>query len=82
LVLEPSRGGGFLPLSCTDGTRPTGPDSSWLSGCRFIYHVEVADPSSFIAMARAVSGLIAGTTLQIDETGTLTRSPVHSDACP
>jgi hypothetical protein len=37
---------------------------------------------TFIATARAVSGLIAGTTLQIDETGTLTRSPVYSDACP
>jgi hypothetical protein len=73
---------GFLPLSCTDGTRPTGPDSSWLGGCRFIYRVEVTSPTSFIATARAVSGLIAGTTLQIDQTGTLTRSPVYSDACP
>lgn len=72
---------GFLPLSCTDGTRPAGPDSSWLGGCRFIYRVEVTGPTSFIATARAVSGLIAGTTLQIDETGSLTRSPVHSDAC-
>ncbi|PTL80252.1 hypothetical protein [Vitiosangium sp. GDMCC 1.1324] len=73
---------GFLPLSCTDGTRPSGPDSSWLGGCRFIYHVQVTGPSSFIATARAVSGRVAGTTLQIDETGTLTRTPVYSDACP
>ncbi|WNG57641.1 hypothetical protein F0U59_24930 [Archangium gephyra] len=73
---------GFLPLSCTDGTRPTGPDSSWLGGCRFIYHVEVTSPSTFIATARAVSGPIAGTTFQIDETGTRTYSPVRSAACP
>ncbi|MFY0567616.1 hypothetical protein ACN28E_27840 [Archangium lansingense] len=73
---------GFLPLSCTDGTRPVGPDSSWLGGCRFIYQVEVTSPSSFIATARAVSGLIAGTTLRMDETGTLTRSPAYSDTCP
>jgi hypothetical protein len=73
---------GFRPMSCTEGTRPTGPDSSWLGGCRFIYHVELTGPSSFIATARAVSGPIAGTTFQLDETGTLTHSPVHSGACP
>jgi hypothetical protein len=72
---------GFLPLSCTDGTRPLGPDSSWMGGCRFIYRVEVTGPSSFIATARAVSGLIEGTTIKIDETGTLTLTPVHASAC-
>jgi len=73
---------GFLPLSCTDGTRPSGPDSSWVGGCRFIYRVEVTGPFSFIATARAVSGLIAGTTIRIDETGTLTLTPVHDSTCP
>ncbi|OJH36476.1 hypothetical protein BON30_32460 [Cystobacter ferrugineus] len=73
---------GFSPLGCTDGTRPSGPDSWWVGGCRFIYHVEVTGPFSFIATARAVSGLVAGMTLRIDETGTLTRTPAPSGACP
>lgn len=64
---------GFLPFGCTDGTRPTGPDSTWLGGCRFIYHVELT-PSGFLATARAVSGHIAGTLLKIDEQGSLTTS--------
>ncbi|QRO02238.1 hypothetical protein JRI60_26075 [Archangium violaceum] len=72
---------GFLPLGCTDGTRPSGPDSSWVGGCRFIYRVEVTGPFSFTATARAVSGLIEGTTIRIDETGTLTLTPVHSSTC-
>ncbi|WNG31134.1 hypothetical protein F0U62_49320 [Cystobacter fuscus] len=73
---------GFLPLTCSDGTRPSGPDSSWVGGCRFIYQVEVTGPFSFIATARAVSGLVAGMTLRIDETGTLTRTPAPSGECP
>ncbi|QRK10102.1 hypothetical protein JQX13_08395 [Archangium violaceum] len=47
----------LLPMSCTDGTRPVGPDNSWLGGCRFIYHVELT-ASGFTATARAVSRLI------------------------
>ncbi|EPX63899.1 hypothetical protein D187_005029 [Cystobacter fuscus DSM 2262] len=73
---------GFAPLGCTDGTRPSGPDSSWVGGCRFIYQVEVTGPFSFIATARAVSGVISGMTLRMDETGTLTRAPAPSGACP
>ncbi|WNG21596.1 hypothetical protein [Cystobacter fuscus] len=73
---------GFQPRNCMDGTRPSGPDSSWLGGCRFIYQVEVTGPSSFVATARAVSGVISGMTLRIDETGTLTRTPAPSGACP
>ncbi|WP_157759106.1 hypothetical protein [Cystobacter fuscus] len=73
---------GFAPLGCTDGTRPSGPDSSWVGGCRFIYQVGVTGPRSFIATARAVSGVISGLTPRIDETGTLTRTPAPSGACP
>ncbi|MFY0582297.1 hypothetical protein ACN28S_55675 [Cystobacter fuscus] len=73
---------GFQPMRCMDGTRPSGPDSSWVGGCRFIYQVEVTGPRSFIATARAVSGVISGMTLRIDETGTLTRTPPPSGACP
>ncbi|PTL80955.1 hypothetical protein DAT35_26890 [Vitiosangium sp. GDMCC 1.1324] len=71
---------GFVPMGCTDGTRPTGPDSSWKGGCRFIYRVEVT-PTGFIATARAVSGLAAGTTMKIDETGTTTITPVPFSDC-
>jgi hypothetical protein len=75
---------GFLPMGCTNGTRAAVPDSSWMGGCRFIYRVELSGtgPSGkFTATARAVSGPIAGTTMKIDQTGVLTISPVHVDAC-
>ncbi|QRK06383.1 hypothetical protein JQX13_40810 [Archangium violaceum] len=66
---------GFAPLSCTDGTNAPVPDSTWVGGCRFIYHVDLT-PSGFIATARAVSGVIAGTTMKIDETGSVSISSI------
>ncbi len=52
--------------------------------CRFIYRVEVTGTGPgmhFTATARAISGPIAGTTMKIDQTGVLTISPMHVDAC-
>lgn len=67
---------GFVPMSCTDGSRPALPDSTWgAAGCRFIYRVDVT-PSGFVATARAVSGAISGTTLKIDQDGALTISSI------
>lgn len=64
---------GFLPDGCTTGARPRGPDSSWLGGCRFIYHVDLT-ATGFTATARAISGTIEGTQLAMDEWGRLTVS--------
>jgi hypothetical protein len=67
---------GFLPESCSDGTRPAVQEEGGVAGCRFVYSVTVTGPYSFIATARGVSGTVAGTLLRVDEAGrlTLTRS--------
>lgn len=63
---------GFLPESCSDGTRPPVWEEGGVAGCRFVYSVTVTGPTSFIAVARGVSGTVAGTVLRVDETGRLT----------
>jgi hypothetical protein len=76
---------GFRPMRCPDGTRAAVPDSSrWVGGCRFIYRVEVTGTGpalTFTATARAISGLVEGTTMKIDQTGVLTITPACSGGC-
>lgn len=62
---------GFLPESCSDGTRPPVQEPGGVAGCRFVYSVAVTGPYSFIATARGVSGTVEGMVLKVDETGRL-----------
>lgn len=72
---------GFAPLSCTDGSRATVPDSSWIGGCRFIYRVNLTSISSFTLTARSVSGATEGTVLTVGMDGNVDLRPIYGERC-
>jgi hypothetical protein len=72
---------GFMPEGCSNGTRATVPDASWVAGCRFIYKVTLNGTSGFTATAKAVTGATEGTVLTLTQTGQTVVTPSYPASC-